>query len=107
MALGLTHTKLGQELAESWGIPSSLIEAISQHHRQQQSARDPELASLVHMADAVSRNLGVGSGGDSLVPPIHPFAFNQLAVSPDDLVSWEEEIVQGIEKDMAFLSAIA
>ena len=71
MALGLTHTKLGQELAESWGIPSRLIEAISQHHRPQQSDRDPALASLVHMADAVSRNLGGGSGCNSLVPLIH------------------------------------
>jgi putative nucleotidyltransferase with HDIG domain len=106
-ALGLTHTKLGQELAESWGIPSRLIEAISQHHRPHRSERDPELASMVHVADAVSRNLAIGSGGDPFVPVIHPFAFNQLAVNPEDLVEWEEEILQGIEKDMAFLSAIA
>ena len=68
---------------------------------------DPEIASLVHLGDAVSRNLGYGSGGDPLVPAIHPFAFNQLAVDPEDLMKWEEEMVQNIEKDMAFLAAIA
>jgi putative nucleotidyltransferase with HDIG domain len=105
--LGVIHTKLGQELAESWGIPARLIEAIASHHRPGRSERDPELASLVHIADAVSRNLAVGSGGDALVPAIHPFAFNQLAVTAEDLVEWEQEMVEGIEKDMAFLAATA
>ena len=105
--LGMSHAKLGHELAESWGIPSRLAEAISHHHRPGKAELDPEIASLVHIADAVCRNLGFGSGGDSLVPVIHPFAFNQVAVEPQDLVSWEEEMVQVIEKDMAFLSAIS
>jgi hypothetical protein len=84
-----------------------LAEAISHHHRPGKAELDPEIASLVHIADAACRNLGFGSGGDALVPVIHPFAFNQVAVEPQDLVSWEEEMVQTVEKDMAFLSAIS
>lgn len=107
LGLGVTHTRLGEELAENWGIPPRLIEAISGHHRPHRAEQDPELASLVHIADAVSRNLGIGSGGDPLVPVIHPFAFAQLAVDPDDLVQWEEEMAQAVDKDMAFLTAIS
>ena len=104
---GLSHARLGQELAESWGIPPRLIEAISYHHTPKKSDLDPELACLVHIADATARNLGIGSGGDDLVPCIHPFALQQLAVDPEDLIGWEEDMLKGIEKDMSFLSAIS
>ena len=107
MALGLTHPKLGQELAESWGIPPRLIEAITYHHRPDRAELDPELACLVHIADALARNLAYGSGGDSYVPCVQTFALEQLAVTSEDLMGWEEEIVRDVEKDMAFLSAIA
>lgn len=105
--IGLTHPKLGQELAESWGIPPRLIEAIAYHHRPKSANTDTELASLVHVADACARNLGFGSGGDPLTPTIQASAYEHLAVSGNDLTSWEDEMKQTIEKDMAFLSAIA
>lgn len=105
--LNLTHTKLGQELAESWGIPPKLTEAISHHHSPQKAERDSELASLVHVADAIARNLGYGSGGDPYVPCIQTFALEQLAISAEDIVGWEAEMATVMEKDMAFLSAIA
>jgi putative nucleotidyltransferase with HDIG domain len=107
LALGLTHNKLGQELAESWGLPPRLIEAISYHHNPKKAQLDCELASLVHVADAVARNLDSGSGGDPYVPCIQQFALEQLAISAEDIISWEADIIKGLEKDMAFLSAIA
>ena len=106
-ALGLTHDKLGKELAESWGIPAPLIEAITYHHHPKMAERDSELACLVHVGDAMARNLEYGSGGDPFVPCIRSYAFEHLAIAPEDLVDWEEEMRVGIDKDMAFLSAIA
>ena len=105
--LGIVHTKLGQELAESWGIPARLIEAIAYHHNPKIAELDCELASLVHIGDAVARNLKMGSGGDPYVPCIQTFALEQLAVTSDELIEWEEEMLQAMEKDMSFLSAIA
>lgn len=106
-SLSLTHAKLGQELAESWGIPPRLIEAISYHHSPKRADLDCELACLVHVADAIARNLKYGSGGDPYVPVIQKFALEQLAISAEDITGWEKEMTQVIEKDMAFLSAIA
>jgi putative nucleotidyltransferase with HDIG domain len=105
--LGVVHTKLGQELAQSWGIPERLIEAIAYHHDPNVAELDCELASLVHIADAVARNVGMGSGGDSYIPCIHTFALEQLAVTSEDLIGWEEDMLKAMEKDMSFLSAIA
>jgi len=68
---------------------------------------DPELGSLVHIGDAMSRNMGFGSGGDSLIPAIQSFSFTQLPMEPEDLIDWEADMMRDAEKDMAFLSAIA
>ena len=39
----MNHAGLGKELAESWGIPPKLIEAISNHHSLKSSDLDKEL----------------------------------------------------------------
>ena len=105
--LQLNHAGLGKELAESWKIPPALIESIAHHHAPKSSDLDPELANLVHIGDACARNLGIGSGGDPYTPVIDAFAMEHLAVEGDDLLKWEEEMSQVIEKDMAFLAAMA
>ena len=64
----IEHGQIGRELAESWGLPAELIEAVACHHRPMRSEKDVQIASLVHVSDAVARKLGVGSGGDSTVP---------------------------------------
>lgn len=73
--LGFTHARLGRELAEHWGIPKRLVEAIAHHHALDRAELDPELGSLVHIGDAMSRNMEFGSGGDSLIPAIQSFSF--------------------------------
>ena len=107
MALGMSHAALGEELASSWGIPSNLIQAISHHHLPDRADLDPQLACLVHIGDAIARNMEVGSGGDPLVPVIKPFAFEHLTVDPEDLMGWESEMSDEVNKDLTFLSAIA
>jgi HD-like signal output (HDOD) protein len=104
--LQLNHAGLGRELAESWGIPDKLIEAISNYHSPKVSSLDPELASLVHMADVCARNFGFGSGGDPYTPVLQTFAMENLGISTEDLMSWDEEMSQMMDKDMAFLAAI-
>jgi putative nucleotidyltransferase with HDIG domain len=104
--MGMNHAGLGRELAVSWKIPEPLIEAIAHHHRPGGSSTDPELACLVHLADILTRNAGVGPGGEDLVPVIDEFALKKLGIATDRFVEWEEEMGKELEKDRAFLSAI-
>jgi putative nucleotidyltransferase with HDIG domain len=105
--LQLNHASLGKELAESWKIPPRLIEPIAHHHTPKSADLDPEIANLVHIGNACARNLGFGSGGDPYTPVIDDFAMEHLAVSGEDILGWEEELVQTIENDMSFLAAIS
>ncbi|OGG46366.1 MAG: hypothetical protein A3F84_03250 [Candidatus Handelsmanbacteria bacterium RIFCSPLOWO2_12_FULL_64_10] len=104
--LGLTHTAVGQELAASWQIPDPLIEGITYHHWPGGADRDPQLASLVHVADVLCRNAGVGSGGDELVPVADDFAFRKLGIDADRILEWEEEMLKEVAKDRTFLLAM-
>jgi len=57
-AFGSDHAEVGGWLAERWGLPSDIVEAIASHHRPETAARNIALASLVHIADSLARRAG-------------------------------------------------
>ncbi|MEW6668497.1 MAG: HDOD domain-containing protein [Thermodesulfobacteriota bacterium] len=63
------HTYVGSRVAGSWGFPSTIVEAIGQHHQFERFTAEtgkPSLGALVCMANQMSKALQAGSGGDSL-----------------------------------------
>jgi len=58
--LGTDHAAVGASVAEAWGLPEALVEAIGAHHVPGEGA--DALVRLVHTADLVARALGIGSG---------------------------------------------
>jgi HD-like signal output (HDOD) protein len=64
--LGFTHAELGALLAKRWSYPAQLVAAIGQHDLDEPSDR---LAAVVHVADLMIREAGVGIEAPSPVPP--------------------------------------
>jgi putative nucleotidyltransferase with HDIG domain len=58
--LGFDHSEIGAEVCESWGIPSSLTEAIKYHHHPSRSPRN-QLAYIVQVADTLAIRCGIGT----------------------------------------------
>jgi putative nucleotidyltransferase with HDIG domain len=58
---GTTHADVGGWLAESWGLPQRLVEAITYHHRPMSAlmatpaSRDPALSAIVFLANVVAQ----------------------------------------------------
>ena len=104
--IGLTHTQIGEELAETWNLSPELISAIAHHHQPKRVEGDAQIAHLVHVGDCVTRKLGVGSGGDSVVPDVSEDSFKALGISSDQLVEWEPQIQEAIDKDQSILSIL-
>ncbi|MDR3411643.1 MAG: HDOD domain-containing protein [Formivibrio sp.] len=53
---GMDHCRIGEVVAEHWGLPADIIEAIGQHHQPDH----PELgmlAAITHVAEAISNGL--------------------------------------------------
>jgi putative nucleotidyltransferase with HDIG domain len=55
---GSDHAEVGGWLAERWGLPADIVEAIACHHRPETAARNPMLAALVHTADHLAQRAG-------------------------------------------------
>lgn len=103
--LGATHADVGAWLAEKWGLPPVLVEAIRHHH---DPARAPvehaATAALLHLADHLARRMGFGNGmGGAACPDLHPDALRILAsegliVAESDLADLERAISCEVEK---------
>lgn len=94
---GATHTEIGEYLLEKWKLPNSLIEVVALHHTPANIRSNPQLVSLVHLGDHLSRRFQVGNGGDPLVPEVHQFVFSELGFTGDDL----EAMVPQLQEELA------
>ena len=91
--LGFTHASVGAMVADKWNIPVDLVEAIACHHTPLDARKAPELAAIVHIADAVCMTMGIGLGGDGLY---YPFADQALV-----LIGLEEKDLEVIMSELA------
>ena len=63
---GTTHADVGGWLAESWGLPQRLVEAITYHHRPMSAlmatpaSLDPALSAIVYLANVVAQPVDAG-----------------------------------------------
>jgi putative nucleotidyltransferase with HDIG domain len=57
----IDHTRTGGMLAERWGFPAPLVEAIVCHHRPEGAdAQHRDLAAIVYLADLLMSRFGAG-----------------------------------------------
>jgi putative nucleotidyltransferase with HDIG domain len=64
--LGIDHAEVGAFLAEHWGLPGSIVDAVRLHHQPELSLEHPLIVNLVHVADVVCLMAGVGASIDAL-----------------------------------------
>ncbi len=97
--LGYTHTQIGEIIAREWNLPEALQEAIAFHHIPKNAQNAPIVVSIVHIADIISRLIGIGCGVAGLTTPIDIQALNFLKLKKseiDFLIDKVPEIIQEI-----------
>lgn len=65
--LGVDHGAIGGWLAQSWGLPANIRQAIVHHHAPDAASEEP-LVALVHIANVLSNALDLAHDPDSRVP---------------------------------------
>lgn len=95
--LGLDHCFIGKKLGEHWNLPAVLEEVIEFHHDPKSATDNTRLASIVHLADILSRALDIGSGGDDKIPVIDESTMELLEID----LSFIEKLLPEIEEEMA------
>lgn len=72
---GSSHAEVGAWLAERWGLPADLVEAIACHHRPEAAKRNKELAALVHVANSLTDRAGLSWPKGAVSRPLSPSAW--------------------------------
>ncbi len=85
--LGFNHAEIGKLLAEKWNLPIKLEQVIAYHHQPNFAGSFIMEASIVHLADILSRALNMGYGGDNKIPPLDKLAWESLKIKTGALES--------------------
>ncbi len=64
--LGIDHAEVGGALLDSWQLPENVVAAVRWHHHPSQCPGDSLMADLVHVADNLCIECGLGIGVDGL-----------------------------------------
>lgn len=91
--LGFTHAEIGARVGERWALPDSIVRAIRYHHEPEFVEPHDPIVDLVHIADAVCLQIGVGGGDDAMYYRIDNGALERLGVRLPTLETVGAEVV--------------
>ena len=60
--LGIDHAEVGARLLESWNLPAYLADVVRWHHNPEKDPGQAVVSGLVHVADALCIQAGIGMG---------------------------------------------
>jgi HD-like signal output (HDOD) protein len=95
--LGFDHAEIAYDLCSKWGIPENQSLAIKFHHQPSMSEKN-ELAYILHAADLIAMKGGIGTGFDSMNYTAEENALEFIGLSPEDLDSIVDEVVESVDK---------
>lgn len=88
--LGYDHAQIGGLVIAAWDLPARFVEAVATHHTPSSAKDFPELAYIVHLANALTLSLGLDVGGDGLMMMVDAEAITKLNLDAgqiDELIS--------------------
>ncbi len=97
--LGMDHAEAGGIVAENWNLPEIMTNAIKNHHSPPDIDKDGDLTALVHIADCISMDMGIGTGIDGLSYRFHKRALSILGLDTNDLSLVKIELVEEFAKN--------
>ena len=98
-----SHATVGAWVAAQWSFPKALTDVIAYHHKPQLSKVAPMETAIVHFSDILLRGRGFGFAGDYAVPPVHPSAWELVALTESDI----SEILKEAETLLADVASLS
>jgi putative nucleotidyltransferase with HDIG domain len=94
---GMDHAEAGGKLAKKWGFPADLVDAIKCHHEPGKSLHGKTLAAIIHVADIIAINCGIGVGGDGLSYELEESALAALHINETELDQYILDLQAGMK----------
>ncbi len=104
--LGFDHAEAGGVVAEKWNLPPALIKAVRFHHDPPRARESARVVSIVHLADILSRAVGLGNGGDDRIPVVNDDAWSLLKMDGDEIRVLFGELEHEMDRATDFLPLV-
>lgn len=88
---GLDHCAVGAELLRAWQLPPAIASALAQHHPGADSSGDV-LGDLIHIADVLCKQLGLGHSGEPRSDNLEPNALQRRGITAAQLEAMLPEL---------------
>ncbi|HWD38037.1 MAG TPA: HDOD domain-containing protein [Fimbriimonas sp.] len=105
--LGFDHQDVGAYMGEAWNLPKPLVMAIRTHHRPLETTEYAEVVYCVHVADYLSRAMGLGIGGDSMSYDFKEETLFGLHLSYSQMDQLADEMLDRYEKQERLFEVMA
>jgi HD-like signal output (HDOD) protein len=102
--LGFDHTEIAFDLCMKWKLPESHAEAMRYHHSPDLAANN-QLAQIVHIANYLAQQAGLGTGLAFDNEPVDDAAIAMLNLKPADLEEITAEMISAVDKISESLQA--
>jgi HD-like signal output (HDOD) protein len=96
--LGFDHAEVGSKLLEGWELPKRLVEIVAYHHKPLESENFSMDACIVHMADALIYEMGIGNSGEHAFKGVDPNVVKMVNLPADALPVIKEEVASMVDE---------
>lgn len=104
--LPVTHEAVGRHLARLWGLPGRLVDVIGAHDSLKARDEHLRLVQVVHVANALCRQLRVGRAGDDTATPPEPAALSALGLDAELLARLQPDFQAAVQRAEALLELV-
>ncbi len=88
---GVNHAQIGAWLIEKWNLPDPIVAGVKYHHKPKKAKEHEKIAWIVHFANYLTKNLGVGYSGDMSTATFDPAVREVLKMKLSEKGTIDEE----------------
>jgi putative nucleotidyltransferase with HDIG domain len=100
------HATIGKAIFRAWNFPPSVVDAVQFHHTPEAATKVPQLTALVHVADVISYELGLGAPGAFPPKECSPVALQMLGTTLEQTLEYGDKIQAELASSMEILKLL-
>lgn len=95
--LGFDHTELASDLCTKWKLPDNHVSAMRFHH-DPAASKGNQLAYIVHTANHIAQQSGIGSSMDAALYELDSSALDFLSLDEEDIAGYTEATTEAVSQ---------
>lgn len=95
--MGYNHSEIGAYLLKTWNFPAELVEAAVYNYHPEKAKVNPELVSIIHIANMVALSGGVGVDAGGMSEALSKTALDNVGLKDEEIKSLYEYLPELLE----------